>query len=215
MWIAGSILAILIVASIKLASSGLIPGRTYLGWGFLFIFLIVYLEFWGLWLKRLSDPFEQLLAMLVLAGIGATQLPLVIELVTQTFLPDRSKGLKLIKVHTEAERKVIEDDLPGAITEYERIVAGDPDDLDAFYRLAEICCENQDYARAAKAYHAIVAHGRDLGVGQHCSALTRLSEIYANNLGDIEKARKCIQIIIREYPETKYAGHASVRLENM
>ena len=158
------------------------------------------------WLKDMGDAGGLFIAAITLALILMTQGPLLFETITQSFVPNSSSGLKLLKVHTEAEKKVIEDDLPGAIAEYESIVAKDPEDLDALYRLAEICCQNHDYAKAAKAYHAIVARGRDLGIGQHCSALTRLSEIYANNLGDIEKARKCIRTIITEYPETKYAG---------
>lgn len=215
MWILLCILAVLGVFSIWLAYSDLVAGRAFLGWGVLACFAVVYAMFASAWLEDMGDAGGLFVAAIALALILMTQGPLLFETITQSFVPNSSSGLKLLKVHTEAEKKVIEDDLPGAITEYESIVAEDPDDLDAVYRLAEICCENQDYVKAAKAYHAIVTHGRDLGISQHCSALTRLSEIYANNLGDIEKARKCIRIIIKEYPETKYAGHASARLENM
>jgi len=214
---AAIVLLALGILSVKLTFSGFFPGREPLGWGLLCISVAAFVAAVS-WMSRGDidlGTIVTLFQVVVLSLLLALQGPLVIELFTLVFLSDPGKGLKLLKVHSEAERKVIEDDLPGAITEYERIVAEDPKDFPAHYRLAELCCENNDYEKAAKAYRAIVSHGSELGASQRCTALTRLSEIYANNLGDIEKARRCIQSIIKEYPETKYAGHASARLENM
>jgi tetratricopeptide (TPR) repeat protein len=201
--------------SIYLAFSGYLPGRTYIGWTFLGFYVTIFLAFAIFWLRPMQNPFMQFFAALLLGLLLATQGPLVVELISQAVMPDPSKGLKLIKVYTEAEKRVVQDDLPGAIEEYEKVIAEDPDDVTARFRLAELCYQNEEYRKAAMAYEALLAREKGLDVNRHCSALTRLSEIYAQHLGDTKSARKHVQTIIDKYPGTKYAGYAMDWLENL
>jgi len=201
--------------SIYLAYSGYIPGHTDLGWAFLGVYLIVYLMFAIAWVSTITGPFSSMFAVVGLALLLALEAPLVVELVSQSVMPDPSKGLKLIEVHTEAERKVAEDDLPGAIAEYEKVIAENPVDVVARFRLAELCYEDHKYHKAVTAYEALLSYTQKLDISQHCSALTRLSEIYAQRLGDVESARRHIQTIIETYPDSKYASYARARLDNL
>ncbi len=201
--------------SIYLAFSGYLPGRTNVGWIFLGVYLAMYLAFAIGTYKVLAMSVTTILYVIVLVFLLVLQGPLVAELVSQSVIPDASRGLKLIKVYTEAERRVAQDDLAGAIVEYEKVIAQDPDDVTARFRLAELCYQNEEYRKAAMAYETLLAREKELDMNRHCSALTRLSEIYAQHLGDIEKARKHVQTIIDKYPGTKYAGYAMDRLDSL
>jgi hypothetical protein len=99
------ILIVLAVASIQLAFSGSLQGREYLGWILLIIFGVVAYESVAIWMSRHPGPISKLATGIVGALLFATQAPLLVELISQAVLPDRSKGLRLLKVHTEAEKK--------------------------------------------------------------------------------------------------------------
>lgn len=213
-----AILLVLGAASIYLTYSGLLSGRTHIGWALLGVAAAVFLTsvVWHSGTGEIGYGTIALVFYIVFLSIFfALQGPLLLELITMTILTDPSKGLKILKVHTVAERKVTEDDLPGAIAEYERIITDDPEDFEARFRLAELCSENEQYAKAAAVYEMLFEHAKDLSTGQHCSALTRLAEIYARHLGDVNAARRYIQTIIETYPDTKYAGYARDRLSTL
>jgi len=199
--------------SVYLTFSGYIPGRTRIGWTLLGVTLAVFFPIVAWTAGTETAGVGALFYILFLSMLLALQAPLFVELIT--LIPDRSKGLKLLKVHTEAEKKVNQDDLPGAIEEYEKTIAADPLDFDARLRLAELCCENKQYQKAAAAYENFLKKADKLEMGRHCSVLTRLSEIYAEHLGKVEKARGLIRIIIEKYPTTKYARYANDRLQNL
>ncbi len=149
------------------------------------------------------------------AAILATQWPFVLELFSRSFLPDPSRGLKVIKTYSAAERRVSADDLPGAIEEYEKEIASDPGDVTARFRLADLCYQNKDYPKSIDAYKGLLELKSKLDIHQHCSALMRISEIYAQNLNNVEQAREYLDIIIREHGDTKYAVFAADRLQNL
>jgi tetratricopeptide (TPR) repeat protein len=214
------ILIVLAALSVFLAYSGYLPGHTSIGWALLAVYFVVYCAFvfrWlpGLEIKGFGDAPRAVATMLFCGFLLGIQGPLVLELVSHLVLPDPSRGLKLIKVYSEAETKVVKDDLPGAILEYEKVIAEDPDDIVARFRLAELCCQNEEYRKAAMGYEAILARKKLLSTSQHCSALTRLSEIYAEHLNDTATARTFVQTIVDQYPGTKYAGYAIERLKNI
>lgn len=199
-----------------LANSGILAKNEYIGWIYLGAYMMIYFPFVAAWYRAAGSVgvitilYVVLLAILILpvGFLGA-------ELFTVTFFPDPSKGLKLLKVHSEAEKKVIDDDIPGAIEEYEKIIAGDPADIAARLRMADLCNEAKQYEKAAAAYEVLAKKPQGLGVDQHCSVLTRLSEIYARHLGEYEKARAAVQMIIDKYPDTEYARFAKDRLANL
>jgi len=212
------VLTILGAISIYLTFTGFFPGRAHYGWALLGISFTVFFGSVVINAGAGEIGFEtvfSLVYVLFLSAFLALQGPLVLEMISLTVIPDPSKGLKPLKVHTEAEKKVVEDDLPGAIAEYERIITEDPEDYDARFRLAELCCENQEYRKAATVYEEVLKLAEGLSVSQRCSALTRLSEIYASHLGDVNNARRCIRTIIESHPDTKYAGYAEDRLSNL
>ncbi len=202
------------ILSNHLTFSGYIPGNTKIGWTLVCAALAVF--FWPLILMLRSEQAGGvgiLLHIIFLSVLLAMQAPLVAELIT--LIPDRSRGLKALKVHSEAEKRVNDDDLSGAIEEFERIIAEDPHDLEARFRLAEVCCRNNEYRRAATTYEALLKSAKKLEMSSHCVALTRLSEIYAQHLGDVGRAREIINSIIEKYPNTKYARYAKDRLSTL
>jgi len=216
-FIFGSLLLVMIIISLWFAFSGWVERYTILGWVFLAVFSAVYISFCKVWFATLVDSISGIMISLlsvVLSGlILATQGPLLLELISRSVLPDPSRGLKLLKVHTEAERKVAEDDLPGAIEEYQKIIAKDPDDITARFRMADLCYQNKDYRKAVEAYRALAELNEKLDLSQQCSALMRLSEIHAGNLGDLRGARKYLEKIIEEHPDTKFSEYATNRLD--
>ena len=210
------LLIFMLIFSVRLAYSGILVGRAYIGWIYVLIYLLIYFPFAVAWYRDLTTAsattiLHVIFLVFLILPLGA----LAAETIVVTFLPDQSKGLKLIKVYTEAEKKVVGDDLPGAIEEYEKIIAEDPDDLKAQIRMAELCGEAEQYDKAAAAYEAILEGSKELGREQHCSVLTLLSDIYAKHLCESEKARQNIQTIIDKYPDTEYAEFAKERLANL
>jgi len=213
--VTGTILIFLVALSFWLAYSEILQERLYVGWIFLVVFLAVFLHFCMLWFKHADDVSSALLAMAFAAFVLITQWPFALELFSRSFIPDASRNLKVIKTYSAAERKVIEEDFAGAIEEYEKVIAEDPDDVTARFRLADLCYQNKNYPKAVKAYKALVARKGHLDIHQHCSALMRLSEIHAQNLDDPENARRYLEEIIREHEGTKFAGYARDRLNSL
>ncbi len=212
------ILSALGAVSLYLTFTGFFPGRTHIGWAFLGVTMAVLLTF-VVWHSGTGEvtpaTYGNFFYVLFLLIFLIPQGPLIVELLSLAAIPDPSKGLKPLKVHTDAERKVVEDDLPGAIAEYERIIAEDPEDIEARFRLAELCCEDEQYPKATAVYKALLECAKDLSISQHCSALTRLSEIHARHLGDVHTARSYIETIIQKYPDTKFAAYAKDRIDNL
>lgn len=209
------ILIVFAVVSVQLAYSDYLPGRTRMGWGLLACYLAGYFTFAVLLLGKVSDPRAYPLIIILFGLLLGTQAPLLATLISYAAIGDPSRGLKILKDYSLAEKKVVEDDLAGAITEYEKIIGEDPDDKPARFRLAELYCENGEYHKAAKAYETLLKEANRLSVNEHCSALTRLAEIYEKQLYDIENARRCMRAIIEAYPGTKYAGYAIEHLDNL
>lgn len=204
--------------SIRLTFSGYFTGRPSRGWTVVGIALAIFLASTAGRSAGGSSAeamFGILFHVILLALLLTLQVPLVVELLSQLIVPDPSKGLKLAKTYSEAEKKVAADDLPGAIVEYEKVIAKDSGDVAARLRLAELRYQNKEYRKAVTDYEALLAHPKKLGISQHCSVLTRVSEIYTQHLGDTETARKCIQTIIDKYPNTKYADYAIEHLHNL
>jgi tetratricopeptide (TPR) repeat protein len=208
-------LVMLCFASIYISLSGFLPGRMHLGWiMFIFILVLTY-ETIGTWMVMNPGPINRLMAGMFATLIFGSQAPLLVELIARGLLADRTKSLKLLQVHSDAERLVAQDDLPGAIRKFEQIVAESPKDIDLLSRLADLLYQNGDHRKSAETYQTLLVHAEELDVARHCSILTRLSELYANQLGDDEMARRCIQGIINEHPGTRYARYAANRLQNL
>ncbi len=204
----------LAVLSLRLAFSGDIAGRAYIGWITLLVSIVLTLEIIGAFMRASPDPATRFFIGIFGVALFGCQAPLVIALGTQLFSPRRSKGLKLLEVHSKAERLFIEDDLPGAIREYQRIIGANPEDRDSLSRLADLLYENGEFKKAAGAYGELLKHADELAMANHVSVLTKLAEIYLR-LDDVGKARACAEEIIRSYPNSKYAGYARDRINNM
>ena len=214
-----AILGLLLILSYfayRLSISGILDNYEYIGWIYFGTYLAIYIPFVAAW-YRASGEIKgwEILYIILLAVIILPLGHLGAELIKVAVMPDLSKGLKLLKVHTEAERKVADDDLPGAIEEYEKVLAKDSSDIAARLRMADLCNEAKQYEKAAAVFEILLKKPQGLGVDQHCSVLTRLSEIYARQLGEYEKARGAVQVIIDKYPDTEYANFAKDRLSNL
>jgi tetratricopeptide (TPR) repeat protein len=202
--------------AVRLANSGIVQGYEYVGWAYLGAYMVVYIPFVAAWFRATGDISGMEILYIIMFAVLIIPVGILgAELAAQALVPDSSKGLKLLKVNSAAERKVAEDDLPGAIAEYESALAKDPNDVAARLRMADLCQEAKEYEKAATAYEALAGKPRGLNVGQRCSVLTQLSEIYARHLGQMEKAREAVQKIIDLYPDTDYAKFAGERLKNL
>jgi tetratricopeptide (TPR) repeat protein len=210
------LLIVALISSVYLAYSGILVGRAYIGWIYVVIYLLIYFPFAVAWYRDLAaisvtTILHVTFLVLLILPLGA----LATETIVETFWPDRSKGLRIMRFYTRAEEKVIEDDLPGAIEEYEKVIAEDPDDLRARLRMAELCAEAEQYDKAVATYEVILTRSEELGKSQHCTVLTRLSDIYSRHLFDVHRARENIQAIIDRYPDSSYADFARERLARL
>jgi tetratricopeptide (TPR) repeat protein len=205
----------LALLSLQLAFSGNLEGRLLRGWILLIVVVVLTIELIGTAIYRYTDPAAKFAVGTIGVILFGSQTPLFLALIVETFSFKRSKGLNLLEVHSEAERLAIDDDLPGAIREYARIVAEKPEDIDSMLRLAELLSEHGAYRKSARVYENLLAHADKLKMARHCSVLTRLAELYAHQLGDIEKARAFTRTIMNQYPDSKYARYAMDRLKNM
>lgn len=202
------------IIGIYLTYSGYLPGRTYLGWLVVGATFAVLLGT-AIWSLKTSGDMGSFGMILALSFASLIQLPLIAELIARASLPDPSRGLKVLRVHTEPEKMVAEENLPGAIKEYEKIIEKDPKDLEARFRLAELCAENKEYKRSVNAYEALLPTMKKQATDKYCIILTRLSELYSRHLGEPEKARQHLQTIITQNPDTKYAEYAQENLTNL
>ena len=210
------ILVVLSYLAVRLANSGIVVGRDYVGWAYLGAYMMIYIPFVAAWFRAAGDVTGWEILYIILFTVLIIPVGiLAAELAAQALVPDPSRGLKLLTVHSAAEKKVTEDDLPGAIAEYESALAKHPNDVAARLRMAALCQEAKEYEKAAAAYETLAGKPRDLNMDQRCSVLTQLSEIYARHLGQMEKARGAVQKIIDLYPDTDYSKFAKERLENL
>ncbi len=209
------LLIIMTIGSVKLSGSGILVAHSYVGWIYILVYMLIYIPFVAAWHQHFGITVMTLPYIIMFIALIYPLSVLGSELAMVALIPDPSKGLKPLKVYSAAERKVSEDDLPGAIAEYELEIARDPKDVAARLRLADLCSEAKQYEKAVTAYEALAGKPRGLNVDQHCSVLTRLSELYSRHLGQMEKARVAVQEIIERYPDTNYAKFAEERLKNL
>lgn len=205
-------------ACLSLTSSEFIRNHTTTGWVLLGIYLVLCFTFMFRWLGSMSNEtvlINILKILVVCTCLLYIQSLFVLELITCTFMPDPSKGLTLMNVYSLAEKKALQDDLAGAIAEYEKVIAEEPEDITARLRLAELCCENAEYKKAVMAYEALLARAKRLDANQYCTVHSRLSDIYAARLADREAARKHVRAIIEKYLDSKYAQLAEDRLATL
>lgn len=205
----------LAVVSLQLAFSGNLEGRLLRSWLLLIAVCALTYELVARWMAMSPGPNATLTAGLLGALLFGSQAPLLLSLVTHTFTFNRSKGLNLLEVHSEPEKLALDDDLPGAVKEYARVVAENPGDIESMFRLAELLYENGEYRKSAGVYEDLLGYAQELRMARHCSVLTRLAELYAQQLGDVERARAFTQTIMKEYPGSRYARYAMDRLKNM
>jgi tetratricopeptide (TPR) repeat protein len=204
----------LAILSLNLAFSGNLAGRSHIGWIVLLVSIVLTEVIIGAFMSAAPDiPTRFLIGCFGVALFGC-QAPLVITLIAQLSSPNRSKGLNLLEAHSKAERLVTEEDFPGAIGEYRRIVDAKPEDLSSLSRLADLLYDSGEIRKAAGIYGELLKHADELGMASHCSVLTKLAELYSG-LDDVEKARAYAEAIIRSYPGSKYAGYARDRINNM
>lgn len=205
----------LAVVSLQLAFSGNLEGRLIRSWILLFAVCALTYELVARWLAMSPGPNATLTAGLLGALLLGSQAPLLLSLVTHTFSFNRSKGLNLLEVHSEPEKLALDDDLTGAVKEYARVIAENPGDIESMFRQAELLYENGEYRKSAGVYEDLLGYAQELRMARHCSVLTRLAELYAQQLGDVERARAFTRTIAKEYPGSRYARYAMDRLKNM
>lgn len=205
----------LALLSLHLAFNVNLEGRKF-RCGMLVVVVEVYTrELVGTYVNHAPDPASRFTIGIIGVILYMSQAPLIVALAIEMFSFSRSKGLNVLQVHSEAERLAVDDDLPGAIREYARLVAEKPGDIDSLFRLAELLYENGEYGKSAKVYEGMLAYADKLGMARHCSVLTRLAELNAQHLGNVEKARAFTKAIVRQYPDSRYARYAMDRLKNM
>ncbi len=209
------VLFILGMVSMNLTLSGRISGRDNTGRAIMGISLAVFLLSVGGWMRTGASGCSLLGLVVLLGCLAALQAPLIADFLSEALMPDPSKGLTVKSDHSKAESDTIKGDFAGAVEEYERVIAKDPHDAIAHFELAQLYFEKKDYHKAAGIYEKGLAHAKKLGREQYSSAHTRLAEIYAHHLNDVEAARKHLQAIMKKYPDTPYADYAGESLDKL
>ena len=215
LYMSGLLLLLLMGTSLWFAFSGNVEDHSQLGWLLLGAFAAAFLFFFISLFRIVVDPRVLYISVIGSVLILMTQGPLLFELLSRSFFSNSAGNLTLMKSYSIPERMVSEDDISGAIAEYEKLIREDPADIVARFRIADLYCRTTKYEKAVQAYETLVSLKGKLDVNQHCSALMRLSEISAQQLADIASARQYLERIIREYPESRMAGYAAERLKTL
>ena len=209
------VLLLLGIISIHRAFSERPAGRDNIGRAILGISLGVFLLSVGGWMRTGASGCSLLGLIFVLGCLAAMQAPLIAELLSEALMPDPSKGLTVTSDHSKAESDSIKGDFKCAVEEYERVIAKDQRDAVAHFELAELYLEKKDYHKAVGMYEEGLAHAKKLRREQYSSAHTRLADIYAHHLYDVEAARRHLQAIMKKYPGTAYADYAAESLDKL
>jgi len=115
------------------------------------------------------------------------------------------------KTYDRAEAAEMRKDYGLAVELYKHEVEIDPADGEAQRRLGEAYAKDGNYGQAASELQKAVELIED--PDKKRSLMLRISNLFADLIGDKKSAVRELQRIIEDYPESKQAGFARIRLE--
>lgn len=115
--------------------------------------------------------------------------------------------------HDAAIALLAQGDPQGALKEYGRVVAHDPDDSHAWSEMARICCRDLGDPQQAAAVLGRALE-RDWPQEQASFLANRLADVYVQE-GDIATAQSLLQQVVETMPGTSFAAHATRRLREL
>jgi tetratricopeptide (TPR) repeat protein len=150
----------------------------------------------------------------VLAGVifALSLLPVIAEHLSNLFYSPSEEIEK--DPHSDARSKVAQGDFPGAIEEYEKICAANPEDTLALSEMAKVYCDKLETPEAGAAVLE-KALEREWPQDEAAFLASRLVDVYWNYQRDAVKARQLLIQIAENFPETRHAANAQHRLHEI
>ena len=117
------------------------------------------------------------------------------------------------KTYDRAEGAESRGDYEGAAELYRKETDSDPTDREAHRRLAEVLLKMGSPREAVEELRSVLALSKEEEA--RCAAAFRLAEVLQDEMGDREAAADLYRMVLQDYPDSKYAGHARSRLEQV
>lgn len=182
------------------------------GWSFL-------IQAAGVYLGGLSGGFAAagnlLVLFTVLAISGLCLLPFILFLVGeyyhrgQRFMMSEDQ-LHVEKTYDQAESCERRQDWEGALAIYRRCLAEDPEDLEAWRRMAEVHLKREAVDEAIRCLQNVVLKAAE--PERKATTAFRLAEILAGRKGDRGEACRLLRTLERDVAGTRFAEYARERI---
>lgn len=184
--------------------------------GFFILAVMWVLGQWGAW-ARDEKVIHQLLAVLLLAVAGGLLLVLVVlprfgdAVGTAMFSSGEevgeSGGMK-------AAALIAQGDYEGAIEEYQKALAENPEEPHPVSEIAKICADKLN--DPVRALHVLQTHleGQDWTPDHAAFLMFRMVDVHAAE-GQHSEARELLEQIIGHFPDTRHSANAKHRLQEI
>jgi len=118
-----------------------------------------------------------------------------------------------LKTYDLAEAAVKNEQYDRAVRLYRKKISEDPDDIEAYRRLAEVLVKKEWLEDAVTVFQA--GMNRADTARDRCRMAFRLAEVLHDRLGRPEEGAELYRMIAEEYPDDRRAEHAESRLQRM
>lgn len=118
-----------------------------------------------------------------------------------------------LKTYDRAEAAVSNRDYARAARLYRKAIEDDPDDVEAYRRLAEVLMKLERPEDAAKVFRAGLKRAEK--PGDRCRIAFRLAEVLHEELGRADEGAELYRMIAEEHPDDRRAEYARSRLRQM
>lgn len=115
----------------------------------------------------------------------------------------------------KAAAKVAQGDYEGAISEYEKLAAKNPEDPHPVVEIAKIHSER--FHDQATAVNVLQRHleSREWPVDEAAFIMFRIAEIHADKMQDYNTARQILEDIVANFPNTRHSANAHHRINEV
>jgi tetratricopeptide (TPR) repeat protein len=121
-------------------------------------------------------------------------------------------GGKIKKVDAHASALVSERRYKDAVQLYREAIAKNKKDPSLRLNLADIYLKIRDYDSALKYIEQAVQMPKGMSEDERCSRINRLADLYLEHKDDRASAIRALQLIIKDYPESRSAVFARERI---
>lgn len=153
-----------------------------------------------------------ILAVVVGALVATTIVPQIGETIGNFFFNPNEEIEK--QPHTDAVAKLAQGDYEGAIDEFKKCLADNPDDMHAASEIVHIYCDKLVDIDAAEAFLE-EALQKEWPPEQGAFLASRMVDIYWNYRHDAMRAKHVLAQIAETMPDTKHAANAVHRMHEI